>query len=212
MKYPNWNGGQTEALLNRLGGEKRAKLFLSGQLVIVPPSMINTPAVLKIDRTKRFDPAEFIGEGWSIWRGPRDGDGLIGDEEQDLRSLVNVTEINPLHLTKQAGASVCRESRMTGEAKRDLLLLEDVQADIMIAQTLYGEKDQSTLKWVGRFLGMELIEFFGTTLRRSDGSRCYFVLRCHQPSNSWSWYIAPLCDRVDTHVFALGNLTGVFQD
>jgi hypothetical protein len=43
--------------------------------------------VISIDRSRQFNPAMFIGEGWAIWRGLPDGNGLEGDEAQDSRSL-----------------------------------------------------------------------------------------------------------------------------
>lgn len=36
-----------------------------------------------IDRAKPFNSAEFIGSDWNVWRGPKDGNGLEGEEEQD---------------------------------------------------------------------------------------------------------------------------------
>ena len=42
---------------------------------------------LLIDRTQPFNPSTFIREGWSIWKGPIDGNGLKGEEAQDERSL-----------------------------------------------------------------------------------------------------------------------------
>jgi hypothetical protein len=51
-------------------------------------------SILEIDRSTPFNPAKFLGEGWSIWRGPADGDGLSGDEEQDQKSLA-LTDMPP---------------------------------------------------------------------------------------------------------------------
>lgn len=55
--------------------------------------------ILFIDRSIPFNPAKFIGAGWTIWRGPADGDGLSGEEDHDERSLA-IMEIDPaIHIT-----------------------------------------------------------------------------------------------------------------
>lgn len=35
----------------------------------------------KTIKAKLFNPVKFLGSGWSIWKGPADGDGLSGDED-----------------------------------------------------------------------------------------------------------------------------------
>ena len=184
MKYPNWTRGQTEALLNKLGGEERAKLFLSGQLVVVPIERVLKPSIIRIDRANPFNPAKFIGDGCSIWRGPKDGDGLDGAEEQDKRSLA-ITELDPAKLFLQTGLDE-EETTVTGEVKRARLLLRAIQADAKIGQWLYVEKGQATLRWLHETLKVTWIEFLGTTLRDPRGSRIAMYLR-KRGDGSWDW-------------------------
>jgi hypothetical protein len=175
MKYSDWTLGHTEALINKLGGVKRAKLFLSGQLIVVSPDQVFKPSTLNIDRTNPFDPAKFIGEGWSIWRGPKDksdpkySKGLEGDEEQDRRSLA-ITEIDPAKLLIQTGLKD-KETTIVGEEKRARLLLESIQADAKIGEALYKEEGQATLKWLHKTLNVTWLEFLGTTgiIYKNDG-------------------------------------------
>jgi hypothetical protein len=176
--------GQFEALINKLGGEERTKLFLSGQLVVVSPDQVSKPSILKIDRTNPFDPAKFIGEGWSIWRGPKDGKGLEGDEEQDSRSLA-ITELDPTKLFAQTGLNE-DETTVTGEEKRARLMLKAIQADAKIARVLYEEEGQTTLKWLHKTLNLTWIEFLGTTLRSPGGRRNALYLY-RDGDGSWSW-------------------------
>lgn len=176
--------GQFEALINKLGGEERTKLFLSGQLVVVSPDQVSKPSILKIDRTNPFDPAKFIGEGWSIWRGPKDGKGLEGDEEQDSRSLA-ITELDPTKLFAQTGLNE-DETTVTGEEKRARLMLKAIQADAKIARVLYEEEGQTTLKWLHKTLNLTWIEFLGTTLRGPGGGRDALCL-CRGDDGSWDW-------------------------
>ncbi|MBI5420851.1 MAG: hypothetical protein HZA35_00885 [Parcubacteria group bacterium] len=49
---------------------------------------MSIPNIIKIDRTKPFDPEIFIGKEWGFWKGPIDGNGLerlIGKRDDDLR-------------------------------------------------------------------------------------------------------------------------------
>ena len=41
MKYPNVNAGQTEAMINCLGGMEMMRLFLAGKLQVVPRILLN---------------------------------------------------------------------------------------------------------------------------------------------------------------------------
>jgi len=184
MKYNQFTLGQIEATFNKLGGEDGVKRFLAGELVVVSPDQVFKPSILKIDRTNPFDPAKFIGEGWSIWRGDKKGDGLKGEEEQDKRSLA-ITELDPTKLITQTGLNE-GESVIVGEEKLARLLLKAIQLDAKIGQTLYEEDGQTTLKWLHKALNVTWIEFLGTTLRDSLGHRCALYLS-RRDGGSWDW-------------------------
>ncbi len=177
-------GGQMNAVVKKLGGTPGALKFLRGELVVVPLEHVLKPQVLKIDRTNPFDPATFIGEGWIIWRGPKDGKGLKGDEEQDKRSLA-ITELDPTKLIAQTGLNE-GESTVTGEEKRARLLLKAIQADAKIGEALYKEENQTTLKWLHKTLNVTWLEFLGTTLRYPDGDRGALYLY-RSGDGSWDW-------------------------
>lgn len=184
MKYLDWTPEQTEALLDKIGGKKRAEALLVDELVVVPPGQVFKPSILKIDRTNPFDPAKFIGESWSIWRGPKDGNGLEGDEEQDARSLA-ITELDLTKLITQTGLEG-DESKVAGEVKLARLLLKAIQADAKIAQALCKEKGQTNLRWLHNVLNLTWIEFSGTTLRSPYGQRHSLCLY-RFTDGSWGW-------------------------
>ena len=74
-----------EAVVNKLGGIDGVNRLLRGEVTVGGSNIIT------VDRKKPFNPAEFIGKGWSFWRGPADGYGLQGELEQDERSLALTT-------------------------------------------------------------------------------------------------------------------------
>lgn len=90
---------------------------------------------IKIDRNQPFNPEKFIGQGWTFWKGPANGDGLSGEVEQDARSLA-ISEIDCSRFIIQTGLEK-GETVITGEVKRARLILQAIQADAKIAQTLY---------------------------------------------------------------------------
>ena len=57
MKYGEWTLGQTEALINKCGGEDRAKRFLAGELVLVDNSKkvadVTLDTIVRVDRSIR---------------------------------------------------------------------------------------------------------------------------------------------------------------
>ncbi len=129
--------------------------------------------VIKIDRSKPFDPVSFIGEGWSI-------------EEQDERSLV----ITELDLTKIQFKTMLRddENIVKGEEKlRRLKKAAYVRLDARIFQTLWENQYLIPEKWKEKTKGnTTFICFDGTILRSPDGNRC--VLYLYWYDGRWLWH------------------------
>ena len=97
------------------------------------------PGALIIDRTKPFSPTAFIGSGWTIWRGDKDGNGLKGNEAQDAASLV-LTEID---FTKTLFTACLKEgeSVITGEEKLTRhIAAKHIRLDAKAGQCLLEEK------------------------------------------------------------------------
>lgn len=140
---------------------------------------------LSLNRAQPFDPASFIGSGWTIWCGLADGKGLKGEEQQDARSLA-LTEID---FTK-ARFEACLadgEHVITGEQRLNRLREKDViRADAAIGVALLKEPDQVTLNWLYQTHGVKWFELPGTELRDPSGDRCFLCL-CRRDGGRWSW-------------------------
>lgn len=141
---------------------------------------------IPINRSTPFDPAEFLGQGWSIWKGPAAGDGLSGDEEQDERSLA-LTEVD----LSQIRFETClkdREDAVKGEEKlKRLKESGHIRLDVKIFQTLWNNKYLIPANWKEKINGNTRFIFFdGTTLRGPDGYR--YVLCLYFSGGGWRWF------------------------
>lgn len=139
-----------------------------------------------IDRSSPFDPVKFIGSGWSIWKGPKDGKGLEGEEQQDSRSL-KATELDLSQLCFEHCVEK-KESFILGETK--LVRLKEseerfIRADAKMAQALFEEPGHRTLEWIRVNLGKTWFDFPGTELRDPDGLRCILYLFWY--GGQWDW-------------------------
>ncbi len=115
-----------------------------------------------------FDPTSFLGEGWSIWRGPVKGNGLEGEESQDSRSLtlseVDVASIRFENMLNEEDG----ETIVKGEEKiLRLKMAKSVRLDARLGRDLFVEPEQSTI------------------LRGPRGGRC--VLCLYRDGHGWSW-------------------------
>jgi hypothetical protein len=132
------------------------------------------PSVLLIDRSRPFNPTEFMYNGVMIWRGPKDGNGLTGEEEQDTRSLV----LNKIDFTKVLFEHCLKkgERSIGGEESLKRLIVAHVLLDAKIGQRLFEENGHMTLEWLYQTFGIKWIEFPGTVLRYLDGNRYFLYL------------------------------------
>ena len=142
---------------------------------------------LHIDRSKPFNPTEFIGAGWSIWRGPADGNGLEGEEEQDKNSLaLTEVDLGGIVLDTTLKAS---ETYITGEEQiRRLVAKNVVRMDAAIFQTLWENKKMIPERWKEKTNNNTTYVFVdGTTLRSPNGRRCSLVFYVNAAHLEWSW-------------------------
>ncbi|MFZ2831621.1 MAG: hypothetical protein WAZ40_00515 [Minisyncoccia bacterium] len=135
--------------------------------------------------TKSFNPAKFIGEGWSFWRGAKSGNGLDGEIEQDTRSA----SLSEFDSAKVSLVSMLRsgETSITGE--ENLARLKEAgHVRLGAKQFLVYWENQSTIPetWKDRVNGnIRYIYFDGDELRGSDGSR--YVLSLCWDDGRWRW-------------------------
>lgn len=155
--------------------------------------------------TAPFNPAECIGAGWSFWKGPKDGDGLDGEEARDKASLV-LTEVD-FEKVDFLNCLEAGESRIVGEKK-----LERLQG---LGRTIYGTTvgwglwldyqqngAQSVLEKLYQQKGITYIDLFGDVLRSPDGFR-YVLYLYRSDDGSWNWDCTWLDDAWNARYFTV---------
>jgi hypothetical protein len=132
--------------------------------------------IIKIDRSKPFDLTKFLGAGRTIWKGPANGDGLTGKEDQDSRSLA----ITELDLSKIQFRDMLKSSEtcVNGEEKqRRLVKAQYACLDIKVFLRLWEKKVLIPSYWKELLGGKtRFIYFDGTKLRSPCGHRCVLCL------------------------------------
>lgn len=182
-KYGNYTGNQIEAVLNMIGGEKNIDRLLRGEMKC---NLEVVKMILTINRAKLFDPSTFIASGWTIWRGPADGNGLKGDEQQDHRSL----ELTQVDFTKGRFETCLADGEqvITGEQRLNRLREKVfIRADAAIGVALFKEPGQVILNWLYQTHGVAWFELPGTELRNSNGYR-YVLCLYREDDGQWYWY------------------------
>ncbi len=191
-----WDGeGGTPAELNSFA-ENNALVrglltILRGGAVVKPVVEDSAPkpqlrTLLPIDRSKPFNPAEFIGAGWSVWRGPANGKGLEGDEDRDLRSAT----LAELDLNKVQLVTCLKkgESVITGEESIKRLKTDGrVRLDENTFKVFWENREQLPIRFKERANGnIQFIFFDGVVLRGPGGCR-YALYLCFRDDGSWRW-------------------------
>jgi hypothetical protein len=135
-----------------------------------------------------FNPAEFIGSGWTVWKGPADGDGLEGEEDRDLREDA-LTELDLANLMFETCLEE-GESRITGEVKLERLKKAGKTRlggrFLALWQNYEKNKGDSLLEYLHKTRKLTYLDFFGLVLRSSDGCR-YVPFFYRSDGGSWHW-------------------------
>ena len=166
--------GQNSELLTQI------KLVLMGLATIVRECfMLACP--------KAFDPAKFIGNGWSVWKGPADGDGLSGEEERDKRAdefdIVDWEQVLMETHLQENETSVLGEEKLKRANASGNIQLGDKQFASLWEN--YKDKGKDSVPEKLRLKGVKVIYFFGTVLRDPYGDRCVLCLYLH--GSEWYW-------------------------
>lgn len=187
VRWDDINGDRLQRDVLELSSEEFGKRFTDflkngARMIIGDPRFVPT---------KPFDPAEFLGSGWTIWRGPIDGDGLSGEEDVDLRSgTLPEVELSKIifETCLQAG-----ENSITGEEK--LRQLKKKPEFIRFGGNVFlglwldyqANKENSVLEWIYRNFKISYLDFFGLILRGPLGDRRVLVLN-RNDDGKWYWY------------------------
>ncbi len=161
--------------------------------------LIGKIETISIDRTTPFNPAEFIGAGWTIWKGPADGKGLEGEEEQDARSLA-LTTLDATRLRLETTLKG-EETSIVGEEKLKRLqkMADVIRLDAGIFQTFWRNQHLIPERFKAKTNGDTTYVYCdGTVLRCPRGDRCVLCF-CWYGSREWSWS----CIRLDGHFNAV---------
>jgi len=148
-------------------------------------------ANFKLALTAIFSPVEFIGLGWSVWKGPVDGNGVEGDEEcvtepdiVDFEQIVLETHLQgddtSVHGEEKMRRARASKNRQLG-GKAFLALWNNWRAC-----KAAGKPEDSILEKLRKAKKIgNVVYFFGLTLRDSDGARCVLCL-CFNVGG-WGW-------------------------
>lgn len=142
--------------------------------------------ILPIDRSKLFNPAEFVGAGWSIWRGPADGKGLEGDEERDQRATtltgVNLAEVQLVTCLRLG------ETVTTGEERLNRLKTDGrIRLDENAFKAFWENQALIPARFKERVnRNIQYIFFDGVVLRSPNGNR-YTLYLYFNNDGSWNW-------------------------
>ncbi|OGZ90320.1 MAG: hypothetical protein A2599_03310 [Candidatus Staskawiczbacteria bacterium RIFOXYD1_FULL_39_28] len=161
------------------------KLVLIGLATIVR-------ACFKLALDKAFNPSEFVGSGWTVWKGPADGTGLEGDEDCVAEPAVVDFERIALetHLQESDNGSVHGEEKMRrARASKNRQLggrtFLGLWNDWLVCKAA-GKPEDSILEHLRRAgkIGT-VVYFFGLVLRDPYGRRC--VLCLGFDGGRWYW-------------------------
>lgn len=143
--------------------ERKLVVFINNGLDF----FVKLPSHLSVDRTTPFDVRRHYQGYAEIWRGPKNGNGLLGQEEQNSRSL-HLVEVDFARASFTTTTDLCTsgEEMLTRDTLAGYILL-----DGKIGECLLDERGQVTLEWLYCTFGITCIAFPGTVLRMSDGTR-----------------------------------------
>ncbi|MDO8564835.1 MAG: hypothetical protein Q7R88_02465 [bacterium] len=161
---------------------KEFTLFLKNRAQV----LIGKVETITIDRTSAFNPAEFIGKGWTIWKGPANGNGLEGEEEQDTRSLalttLDVTRLRLETTLKEGEDSIVGEEKLARLQK----MTDVIRPDAGIFLTFWKNQHLIPERFKAQTNGNTTYIFCdGTILRSPHGDR-YVLCFCWR-GDAWGW-------------------------
>ena len=164
---------------------KRFTAFLKngGRLII---GDLNPKSIL----TKPFNPAEFLGNGWTTWKGPADGDGLAGEEDIDSRSLA----LSEIEIAKFVFETCLKAGEKSIKGEEKLRRLKEKPDFIRFGGNVFfglwldyqANKENSILEWFYRNLKISFMDFPGQVLRDPDGDRLALDLY-RSDGGEWHW-------------------------
>ncbi|MFA5986133.1 MAG: hypothetical protein WC819_02165 [Parcubacteria group bacterium] len=145
----------------------------------------------KLLLTKPFDPTEFLGKGWTVWKGSADGDGLTGERDVDPRSET-LTEIE---LTKFVFETCLRTKEKSIDCEEKIRRLKEKKSDLIrfggnVFLAIWEDYQENgingALEWLYQNFGITFLDFSGLILRDSNGWR-YVLFLLRGDDGTWTW-------------------------
>ncbi len=172
---------QNAIIRNPVRAGKQFELFLKNRARFVT----GDPRLIM---AKPFDPAEFLREGWTTWRGHADGDGLSGEEDIDSRAVA-FTAVKPAEFIFESP----KEDEIVITIEAELLRLKKktdfvrFSCNVLLSLWIDYENgaEDSILEWICKNFGIHSMTFFGQVLRDPDGKRGILFLA--KGMSSWYW-------------------------
>lgn len=121
-----------------------------------------------------------------VWRGPKEGRGLSGDEEQDARSLALTT----LDITQVQLVVTSNDDRVYENGKERLdylgMMADYIPLDACVFGTLFNDQRLIPESWKEKVNGkIRYIYFDGTTFRDPLGYR--YAACLYWRDGRWNW-------------------------
>lgn len=156
---------------------------------LVQGFMVIVEVCFKLVLSKVFNPAEFIGKDWSVWKGPIDGKGLEGEEDRDVREdALTVIEWDQviLETNLQEGETYVKGEDKLCRLKAGKNIRLGGRAFLSLWEDYKTNKADSVLEKLRRAKNVTRIYFFGLTLRSPRGDR--YVLYLYFSDGRWCWH------------------------
>lgn len=142
--------------------------------------IVGKPQVIKLD-TMPFNPEEFLGKGWSFWRGPADGDGLTGDVAEDLDEELDLGKIELKPYLNKGEDYTTGEERLLRIASAG-----DNPLGTRSFQTFWKTQGLIPEEWKKLTNGNTTYVFFDKVVLRGPGGNRYTLYLCWD-DDEWDW-------------------------
>ena len=151
-------------------------------------------SILPINSHGTFDPTKFLGDRFSVWKGPVDGDGMTGVEDRDGRNFM-IGTIAFAHVKfetclEDRGSGIFGEEKLKCLRKKNILCLGG-DAFLSLWLNYKAENKKSILEWLRINRNIVYMDFFGVVLRKKHDDlgamRC--VLSLQYIHNEWNWHV-----------------------
>ncbi|OGY55985.1 MAG: hypothetical protein A2912_03335 [Candidatus Buchananbacteria bacterium RIFCSPLOWO2_01_FULL_40_23b] len=197
----SYKEGQTHQLANALEaegftpeevtalGQNRSEALTGLRLVLRGLAKI-VRECFKLECQKSFSPEEFIGKGWTVWKGQADGNGLEGEEDRDTRedtlSVIDWEQVLLEDHLQEGEPSVHGEEKLRRAIASGNINLGG-RAFLSLWEDYQTNRESSVLEKLRR-KGVTRIYFFGLRLRDPIGDRRVLCLYVYGSQWRWDYY------------------------